>query len=155
MHLSIQESSLFFSSLPPCDQPTYYENCPSDTLPSNSVFDPSVGIVQLSCGTSAQTEGECVTLGDDNIAESYRCPANYVLVGSDNNRPVCCQLKGICLTDCFKPKILYSFKLGFEFEIKEGYALVGKSSYGSCSEDPTVFQIEVCELTQQETSQHP
>ncbi|XP_033725635.1 uncharacterized protein LOC117315516 isoform X2 [Pecten maximus] len=96
-------------------------------------------------------EGDCVLLDDDKRSKSFRCPSNHALVGRENQRPVCCKLKGVWMIDCFIPKILYSFKIGFEFEIKEGYALVGKYSYGSCRADPTVFQIEICKLTQRMT----
>ncbi|XP_069102596.1 uncharacterized protein [Argopecten irradians] len=91
--------------------------------------------------------GDCLLLDDDKQSKSFRCPSNHVLVGREKQRPVCCKLRGVCLTDCFIPKILYSFKIGFEFEIKDGFALVGKYSYGSCGEDPSVFQIEICKLT--------
>ncbi|XP_060072769.1 uncharacterized protein LOC132552596 [Ylistrum balloti] len=143
------ESRIFgTTTAAPCDQPALFENCPGDSLPSNSRFDPLIGKFQLSCDATTQRKDHCVILDDDNRTESFRCPENHVLVGRDEQKPVCCQLKGICLTDCFIPNVLYSFKLGFEFEIEEGYALVGKYSYGSCTEDPTIFRIEICKLTE-------
>ncbi|XP_069103198.1 uncharacterized protein [Argopecten irradians] len=123
-----------------------FEHCPNGSIPSYSRFDPIIGEFQLSCRDSPKFDGDCVHLDDDQQSASFQCPSNHVLVGRDDQRPVCCQLKGACLMDCFIPKVFYSFQIGFEFEIEQGYALVGKYSYGSCAADPSLFRIAICKL---------
>ncbi|XP_033725642.1 uncharacterized protein LOC117315520 isoform X2 [Pecten maximus] len=124
-----------------------FENCPRDTIPSRALFDPAVGKLQFSC-RKAPMPVQCVLLGAVSPTQSVRCPQNFVLTRrTQQQQPICCQLEGIATTDCFRPKVLYSFALGFEISIPEGFAVVGRFNYGVCTTDPTVFQIKICKLT--------
>ncbi|XP_033725639.1 uncharacterized protein LOC117315519 [Pecten maximus] len=126
----------------------FLEKCPRGTIPSGVLFDPAVGKLQFSC-RKAPMPVQCVRLGAVSPTQSFRCPHNFVFNGRpQQQRPTCCQLEGIATTDCFRPKVLYSLKLGFEVSVPEGFAVVGRFNYGVCTTDPTVFQIEICKLTQ-------
>ncbi|XP_033725647.1 uncharacterized protein LOC117315527 [Pecten maximus] len=126
-----------------------FENCPRNTILASVSFDPAVGKFLYTCRKAPAPIGECVLLEETSLTKSLRCPPNFVLMGSE--RLICCELKGIATTDCFRPKTLYSFKLGFVIPIPKGFEAVARLSYGSCRADPTVFQVEICKLTQRMT----
>ncbi|XP_033725646.1 uncharacterized protein LOC117315525 isoform X2 [Pecten maximus] len=123
-----------------------FENCPENTIPASAVFDPAIGKFLFSCRKAPAPIGKCVILEEADPTQSLKCPPDFVLMGSE--RIICCELKGIAATaDCFRPKTLYSFKLGFVIPFPKDFAAVGRLNYGSCRADPTVFQIEICKLT--------
>ncbi|XP_033725638.1 uncharacterized protein LOC117315518 [Pecten maximus] len=125
-----------------------FENCPRGTIPSNGFLDPAVGKILFSCRKAPTPVRKCVLLDEDDPTQSNGCPPNFAVVGIDRQRPICCQFKGISLTDCLLMRNLYSYKLGFDIKIPEGYAVVSRRNYGSCRADPTVFRLEICKLTQ-------
>ncbi|XP_033752707.1 uncharacterized protein LOC117336323 [Pecten maximus] len=135
-----------------CDKPALPGICKKKSVPSKCLFDPSVGTLQVECKKTKKISDDCISLLALFKTESFCCPDNRVVVGTNNNRPVCCKLKpDICLTDCVKQNVFYSFKLGFDFQIPDGYALHGKYLYGNCSDDPTLFHVKLCKLTKKET----
>ncbi|XP_033725640.1 uncharacterized protein LOC117315520 isoform X1 [Pecten maximus] len=125
----------------------FLKKCPRGTIPAIALLDPAVGTLQLSCRKAPVPDEKCVLLGESNPRQSSMCPPNFSFRGLEQQRPICCKLKGIATTDCFRPKVLYSFALGFEISIPEGFAVVGRFNYGVCTTDPTVFQIKICKLT--------
>ncbi|XP_069131657.1 uncharacterized protein [Argopecten irradians] len=140
-------SHLVDSSDPGCET-LLPERCTDFTLPTRCLLDPSVGRLQSGCAESDLITGRCTALNVNSSTQSFTCPVNHVFVGTYNMQPVCCELESdVVLTECFDQNILYSFLLGFDFQVPDGYALVGKSLYGECNEDPTIFRMRICKLT--------
>ncbi|XP_033725643.1 uncharacterized protein LOC117315521 [Pecten maximus] len=137
-------AGVFVSSSTAITQPTsglFFEKCPTGTIPASSVFNPAVGKLQLSCRAAPMPEEKCET------NPTPRCSPNFSFRGLNRQGAICCKLKGIATTDCFRPKVLFSNRIGFEIPIPKGFAAVGRFSYGSCKADPTVFMLEICKLT--------
>ncbi|XP_069133196.1 uncharacterized protein [Argopecten irradians] len=141
------DSRLVLSSDPGCEN-LLPERCTNDTLPTRCLFDPSVGRLQSGCAESDLITDDCTTVSVNSKTQSFTCPGKRVLVGTDSMQPVCCELAaGFDLTECFDQNILYSFLLGFDFQVPDGYALVGKFLYGECEQDLSVFRMRICKLS--------
>ncbi|XP_069131781.1 uncharacterized protein [Argopecten irradians] len=129
---------------PPCKNSLQPGRCPENTLPDRCVLDLDAGRLQWACHQTDCVSNICKSYLFNVFADDFTCPPNYVWVGTNNNHPICCKLNpNAVFLYCYKPKVLYSFELGFDYQVPDGFGLVGKCNFKDC---PDVFQVIICKI---------